>query len=68
MNLPVNILKAFGAIFKKIFNKENIGDILITTGLLMIPCITFFINVMIGFYVLSVTLILFGVLYIKGGE
>lgn len=64
----MNIFKAFGAIFKKLWSKENLGDTLIISGLLMIPCITFFINVVIGFYALSAVLIILGVLYIKGGE
>lgn len=49
---------------------ENLGDLLITVGLLMIPLITFFVSVVIGFYVLSVVMIIIGLVYIraKGGE
>ena len=49
---------------------ENLGDLLITVGLLMIPLITFFVSVVIGFYVLSVVMVIIGLVYIrvKGGE
>lgn len=48
--------------------KQNIGEILIFIGLMIIPITTFFINVFAGFYTLAGTFILLGILYIKGGE
>jgi hypothetical protein len=39
-------------------------------GLAIIPVTTFFVSVIIGFYVLAITLIVIGIIYIKskGGE
>lgn len=62
------ISKNSGGISKMTWLKNNLGDVLVIAGLLMIPCITLFVNVVIGLYVLSAVLILLGILYIKGGE
>ena len=70
----MNFLKHFGAICRDgTFSKwiaENLGDILIVVGLLSIPTVTFFVNVVVGFYILSVVLIILGILYVKsrGGD
>lgn len=62
----MDILKRFGAMCKSPWMKENAGDLLILSGILMIPCVTFFLSVVMGFYALSVALIIVGILYIKG--
>lgn len=68
----MRFLKTCGEMYKKYepWLTENLGDLLITVGLLMIPLITFFVSVVIGFYVLSVVIIIIGLVYIraKGGE
>lgn len=68
----MRFLKTCGEMYKKYepWLMENLGDLLITVGLLMIPLITFFVSVVIGFYVLSVVMIIIGLVYIraKGGE
>lgn len=48
--------------------KENMGDLFILTGLIMLPTTTFFYNVMLGFYCLAVVLMIIGFLFIKGGD
>lgn len=64
----MDILKNFGGTSKMSWLKKNLGDVLVIVGLLMIPCITLFVDVVIGLYVLSAVLIILGILYIKGGE
>ena len=65
-----DILKRCGEIFKDPWLIENAGDLLIIAGLLMIPLITFFVDIVSGFYVLSAVMIILGIIYIKsrGGE
>jgi len=66
-------LKRYGAKFKaRIREKipwilENLGDVLIVFGLLLIPLTTFFVDIIYGFYSLAVVSIIVGFLYIKGG-
>lgn len=62
----MNTLKRFGAKVNLPWILENLGDLLIIIGLLMIPVTTFFVNVVAGFYTLAVTLVIIGFIYIKG--
>ena len=68
----MNFLKTFGEVIKKLilWILSNIGDVLVMLGLAIIPITTFFVSVIIGFYVLAITLIVIGIIYIKskGGE
>ena len=68
----MNFLKTFGEVIKKLilWILSNIGDVLVMLGLAIIPVTTFFVSVIIGFYVLAITLIAIGIIYIKskGGE
>jgi|LFRM01.2.fsa_nt_gb hypothetical protein len=68
----MNFLKTFGEVIKKLilWILSNIGDVLVMLGLAIIPVTTFFVSVIIGFYVLAITLIVIGIIYIKskGGE
>ena len=68
----MNFLKTFGEVIKKLilWILSNIGDDLVMLGLAIISITTFFVSVIIGFYVLAITLIVIGIIYIKskGGE
>lgn len=68
----MNFLKTFGEAIKKLilWILSNIGDVFVMLGLAIIPVTTFFVSVIIGFYVLAITLIVIGIIYIKskGGE
>lgn len=68
----MNFLKTCGEAINKliVWIASNIGDVLILLGLTIIPITTFFVSVIIGFYVLALVLILIGIIYIKskGGE
>lgn len=68
----MNFLKTCGETINKliVWIASNIGDVLILLGLAIIPITTFFVSVIIGFYVLALVLILIGIIYIKskGGE
>jgi hypothetical protein len=68
----MNFLKTFGEVIKKLilWILSNIGDVFVMLGLAIIPVTTFFVSVIIGFYVLAITLIVIGIIYIKskGGE
>lgn len=64
----MNTLKQFGEMVKEKIPwlLDNLGDLLIIIGLLMIPATSFFVKPIFGFYSLSVTLIIIGFIYIKG--
>ena len=68
----MNFLKTFGEVIEKLilWILSNIGDVLVMLGLAIISITTFFVSVIIGFYVLAITLIAIGIIYIKskGGE
>ena len=58
----MNILKKFGAKLK-----VELGDLLIYTGLSLLPITTYQINKIAASYVLSAILIVLGVYIIKSG-
>lgn len=58
----MNILKKFGAKLK-----SELGDLLIYTGLFLLPITTYQINKIAASYVLSTILIVLGVYIIKSG-
>ena len=58
----MNILKKFGAKLKL-----ELGDLLIYTGLFLLPITTYQINKIAASYVLSAILIILGVYIIKSG-